>query len=137
MVHDRGRACADTCCVAVAVTHARMRAMIIDLLDREPCCWSAIAASGPAGLSSVLAEAPVDLVVVDGADFPTCCRDLSGVALDHVVVIGAQPDQAYEAAALAQGAGAWLPRDRVGEDLPGALNDVLARTHAHNTPKRA
>ena len=133
MVHDRGRVCAETCCVAVAVTHAHMRAMIIDLLDREPCCWSAIAVSDPASLPSVLAEAPVDLVVVDGADFPRCCRDLSGLALDHVVVIGAEPDRAYEAAAFAHGAGAWLPRDRVGEDLADALHGVLVGSHAQDT----
>ena len=39
-----------------------------------------------------------------------------------------------QAAALHSGAGAWLPRDRVGEDLSAALRDVLGRMQAHVTP---
>lgn len=120
--------------MAVVLTHPAMRAMIVELLDREAGCGSTIAVPGPDGLPALLAETPVDLIVVDGADFPACCRDrLAGFPLDHVVVIGAEPDDAYEAAALEQGAGAWLPRDHVGETLAATLHHVLGCTHEPRT----
>ena len=124
---DPGLGSSGTRRVAVAVTHAPMRAMIIELLDRDRNRWAAIAVPDPTNLPEAITDGSVDLVVVDGADFPACCCELLAFPLDHVVVIGTEPDPGYEAAALHDGAGAWLPRDRVGEDLSAALRDVLGR----------
>lgn len=128
-VHVRSR------CVAVCIAHNAMRAFIVELVDRERGCWSAIAVPDLAALPAVLAGAPVHLLVVDGANFPACCRDrLGGFPRDQVVVIGAEADDAYQAAAFAAGAGAWMPRDRVGQDLTAALRQVLAGNDARDTP---
>jgi len=125
---ERCPACVAPCRVAVAVTHPAMRTLIVELLDRDDDAWSVIAVADPDRLPAVFAEAPAELVVVDGADFPACCRDrLGAFRLDQVVVIGAEPGDAYRVAALHEGAGAWLPRDRVGEELVEALHDALAR----------
>ncbi len=132
---DRCPICVRAPCVAVAVTHPSMRALIVELLERVDHCGVVIAVSDPAGLPGALAETPVDLVIVDGADFPACCRErLSDFPLDRVVVIGAEPDAAYETAALRHGAGAWLAREDVGEDLQGALCQALGCSPRHGTP---
>jgi DNA-binding NarL/FixJ family response regulator len=102
--------------------HPMMRALIVALLHREPHCWCAIDVPALAGLPSVLSGSPVDLVVVDGVNFPACCSERAGAfPLGRVVVIGSESDDAYRVLALAQGAGAWLPRERVAEDLTAAL----------------
>ena len=121
--------------VAVAVTHPTMRALIIELLERA-CCIG-IAVPDPARLWAVVANATVALAIVDGANFPACCRDHHGdFALERVIVIGAEPDRAYETAALRHGAGAWISRDDVGDKLPIALAHILRRSAAkrHGRP---
>ena len=138
MAPNHWPACGRICRVAVAVTHPAMRTLIVELLDRDDAAWSVIAVSDPARLPAVFAEKPVDLVVVDGADFPACCRDrLGAFELDQVVVIGAEPGDAYRVAALHEGAGSWLPRDRVGEDLVDALHHTLGRAQDRRAPSGA
>ena len=58
------------------------------------------------------------VLVVDAADFPGCCRGrLAGLPRDRFVVVGREPGAAYRDLAASQGAGAWIPRERLGEDL--------------------
>ena len=104
-----------------------MRGLIVELLERHGT-GQTIAVAGPERLSALFADTIVDVLVVDGADFPGCCR--WRFPYERVVVIGAEPDAAYEALALRAGAGAWLPRDRVGEDLLTTLHHTLANPRA-------
>ncbi len=116
--------------VIVVVAHATLRRLIVELLERDQACWQLrTVAHRPDLAAAILAERP-DLVLVDAGDFPRCCRDaLGSFDLQHVVVIGPEPDAAYERAARRAGAGAWLPRDRVGEDLITCMCRALGCTH--------
>ena len=116
--------------VVVAVRHRALRSLIVELLHRDHACWHVRALTDPAALAGVLGDAPPDLVIVDAGDFPRCCRDsLGAFPASRVVVIGPEPDPAYERAARRGGAGAWLSQDRVGEDLSAAMRDALGCTH--------
>ena len=111
--------------VVVAVAHRAMRALIVDLLAAEHGCWAVSAVAGMAGLVGAITTQP-DLVVVDAADFAACCCGLLGsFPLDRVVVIGPEPDPAYRRATLDRGAGAWLSRDLVADELSAALRLAL------------
>lgn len=44
-----------------------------------------------------------------------------------MVVIGPEPDPGYQA--LANGAGAWIPRELVGEGLGPAMRTILGCVH--------
>lgn len=116
--------------VVVAVGHRALRSLIVELLHRDHACWHVRALSDPATLGAVVTDAPPDLVIVDAGDFPRCCRDLLGAfSPSRVVVIGPEPDPAYEHAARRSGAGAWLSQERVGEDLSAAMRAALHCTH--------
>ena len=107
--------------VVVAVAHRAMREFIVELLNREQGHWAVSAVCSVAELDDVVASYP-DLVVVDTADFAGCCRQLpTSFPLGRVIVIGPEPDPAYRQAALRRGAGAWLSRERVAEELCDAL----------------
>lgn len=123
--------CDGTPCVAVAVEHRGARKLIHALLDREAGCWQVCLLSAPpAQLPPGAEETEPDLVIVDAGDFPRCCRDLLGdYPRQRVVVIGPEPDPAYERAARRAGAGAWLSRDRIAEELPAAMRAALGCTH--------
>lgn len=110
--------------------HPAMLRFTRALLEREYGCWVAAEARSGATLAAVLDRLTPDLLVVDGADFPVCC----GSAVTHtgsgrVIVIGPEPDPAYRAAALGNGAAAWIPRERVGEDLGAEMRRVLGCVH--------
>lgn len=123
--------CAGTPSVAVAVAHRGLRKLIVELLERDHACWQVDAIIDRADLARRIAASPPDLVIVDASDFPRCCRELLGsFPAQRVVVIGPEPDPAYEHAARAGGAGAWLASDRVGEDLSDCVRDALGCTHA-------
>ena len=123
--------CAGTPTVLVAVAHRTLRALTVELLEREHGCWDVQALEVPSDLARALTSAPPDLVVVDAADFPRCCRDaLDGFPPDRVIVVGPEPDPAYERAARRSGAGAWLARDRVAEDLSAGMRAALGCSHA-------
>jgi len=116
--------------VVVAVGHRALRSLTVELLERDHACWRVLAAPDSATLAAVLAEARPDLLIVDAGDFPRCCRDLLGAfPPERVVVIGPEPDPAYERAARGRGAGAWLSQDRVGEDLSSAMRAALGCAH--------
>jgi hypothetical protein len=69
-------------------------------------------------------------MVVDVADFPVCCRAaLTRIAAGRIIVVGPEPDPSYQEVALAHGAAAWIPRDRVGDDLAAEMRRVLGWVH--------
>lgn len=105
-----------------------MRRLILDLLNREHGCWKACLLTGE--LASAVHDLDPDLVIVDGADFPRCCRDqLAGYRRDRIVVVGPEPDVAYMAVALHQGAGAWVARDDVADRLGTEMRRALGCHH--------
>ncbi len=127
--------------VVVAVAHYVMRALIVDLLDRG--FWAVSAVDSLSELGHVASAHP-DLVIVDTGDFESCCRELpESLALNRLIVVGPEPDPAYRQAALSRGAGAWLSRDCVAEDLGDALRSALVRARvacpvaAQRTPESA
>lgn len=110
--------------VVVAVPHRAMRELIVELLNRDRDHWIVSAVESLSELDSNALSSP-DLVIVDTADFAGCCRRLPAtLALARVVVIGPEPDPAYRHAALHCGAGAWLSRERVAEELCDALRSA-------------
>jgi DNA-binding NarL/FixJ family response regulator len=122
--------CAGAPSVSVAVAHRGLRELIVELLERDHGCWNLDAVNERADLAARLATAQPDLVIVDARDFPRCSRELLGsFPAERVVVIGPEPDPAYEHAARSGGAGAWLARDRVGEDLSACMRAALGCTH--------
>ena len=130
--------CAGTPTVLVAVAHPAVRELTVELLRREHGCWQVRALAEPAALGRALAEASPDLLVIDAPDFARCCRDvLNGFPPERVVVVGPEPDLAYERAAHRAGAGAWLPRDRVAEDLSAGMRVALGCTHGPCPPQEA
>lgn len=103
-----------------------MRGLIVDLLKRDGGRWVVSAIDSVSKLSDISPLCP-DLVVVDIADFAAVHQQLAAhFAIDRVVVIGPEPDPAYRQAAMSRGTGAWLSRERVGEDLCDALHSTLA-----------
>lgn len=105
-----------------------MRRLILDLLDREHGCWKACLLAGE--LDDAVHDLEPELVIVDGADFPRCCRgQLDDYPCDRIVVIGPEPDTAYQAAALRQGAGAWVARDDIADRLSAEMRGALGCTH--------
>ncbi len=112
--------------VVLVVAHEAMRALIVDLLNLDGGHWVVSAVDGVAALGDDVSSHP-DLVVIDTADFAGCCRRLpASFPLGRVIVIGPEPDPAYRQAALHRGAGAWLSRECVAEELC----DALCSSHA-------
>ena len=116
--------------VLVAMRHPAMLRLTRELLEREFGCWVVTEVRTGRALARALERAHPDLMVIDAGDFPSCCLAALAVIPRHrVVVIGPEPDPAYQAAALTNGAGAWLPRDRVADDLGRAMRDILGCRH--------
>lgn len=81
-------------------------------------------------LVAAIERAHPDLVIVDSVDFPACCQAaLRALPSERVIVIGPEPDRAYRSRALALGAGGWVCRDHVGEELSGAMREALGCRH--------
>ena len=111
--------------VVLVVAHRAMRALIVELLRRDHACWTVSAIDSVSEIDA--ASSHPDLVVVDTADFATVRRQLPPTfTFARVVVIGPEPDPAYRQAAVHFGAGAWLSRDRIAEELCAALRSALA-----------
>ncbi len=112
--------------VVVAIPHRAMRELIVELLNCDGDHWAVSAVDSVSELDDIASSYP-DLVIVDTADFAGCCRRLpAALALARVVVIGPEPDRAYRQAALHCGAGAWLSRERIAEELCDALRSAHA-----------
>lgn len=123
--------------VVLVVVHRGMRELIGELLQRDRGCWSVSAIDRVSDIDHDASSQP-DLMIVDTADFATVRRHLpQALALARVVVIGPEPDTAYRRSALQCGAGAWLSRDRVGEELCDALRSAYARaSESRQTPTK-
>ena len=122
--------------VVVAVAHRGMQRLIVELLNRDLDAWVVSAVDSVSDLDHA-ASPKADLLIVDTGDFPAVRRQLPpNFTLARIVVIGPEPDPAYRLAALRRGAGAWLSRDRVAEDLCGALRSVLATLIAPASDRR-
>ena len=112
--------------VAVAIAHSAMHRLVVDLLKRDHGRWVVSAVDDVSDLGSADSAHP-DLLIVDTADFAACCRRLpASLPPGRVIVIGPEPDPAYRQAALRGGAGAWLSRECVAEELCDALCSAQA-----------
>lgn len=113
--------------VLVAMAHATMRALTCEVLKRG-CGWRvAGVADDVAMLADAIARYHPDLVVLDTAVFPgRYMSALRRFPARRMVVVGPEPDDWYRAAALSGGAGGWVPRERVGDDLGAEVCRVLA-----------
>jgi DNA-binding NarL/FixJ family response regulator len=121
--------------VLVVMRHPAMLRFTRQLLERECECWVATEVRSGPSLARALDELTPDLLVIDAADFPSCCL----AALDHiprerVIVIGPELDKAYRAVALANGAGGWLAREEVADKLSGEMHRVLGCRHLGPRP---
>jgi DNA-binding NarL/FixJ family response regulator len=117
--------------VLVAVRHPSMRRLTRQLLDREHRCWTARELGPTEPLDAGLSRVAPDLLVVDSGDFPACCAgQLGAFPPGRVIVIGPEPLAAYRHAALAGSAGAWLPREAIGDELSVAMRRILGCSHA-------
>ena len=122
--------CDGTPRVLVAMRHPAMRRFTRQLLERCYHCWVATIIDSGQPLDQMLGTTQADLVVIDAADFAGCCRRALDRAVPaRIVVIGPESDASYRSAALAAGAAAWIPRERVGEDLGPAMRQALGCLH--------
>lgn len=122
--------CDATPVVLVALRHPVMRRWTEELLAAEHGCWEVVQMAAGELLVDAIGRIRPDLVVVDESDFPSCCR----VALDRmppgrVMVVGPEPDAGYRSLAMANGAGGWVSRDHVGDQLSAAMRDTLGCRH--------
>ena len=129
--------CDGTPRVLIVVRHPAMLRFTRELLEREFGCWVASEACTGPRVGRLLQRHAPDVIVIDAADFPACCLGaFAEFPRERVIVIGPEPDASYRAAALTSGAGAWLPRERVGEDLSRELRRVLGCVHDPCPPGR-
>lgn len=123
-------------CILVVMRHPGMLRFTRELLRREFGCWAATEAHQDERLATTLERVTPDLMVVDAGSFPNCClAALDRIDRSRVIVIGPEPDESYRSAALAAGAGAWLPRDRVADELASEMRRLLGCTHAPCPPR--
>jgi DNA-binding NarL/FixJ family response regulator len=114
--------------VLVAISHPDMRRLTLDVLTREHGCWSAAPLQGE--LRDALERLAPDLAVVDAAAFPACCNESSrSYPSCRVIVVGPEPDPAYREAALRLGAGGWVARDHIADDLTSTMRVALGCPH--------
>ncbi len=104
--------------VLVAIDHPTMRALTGELLARDGACRVTKVKSDDQALAAAIDSDHPDLVILDTREFPNCCPTALGRCLAaQVIVIGPEAEDLYRAAALAAGAGAWVARERIGDDL--------------------
>ena len=124
--HEAGLACDLVPTVLVAIRHPVMCRWTGELLAAEHGRWAVVQPRAGEMLVDAIDRAHPDLVIVDSADFPACCQAaLRALPSKRVIVIGPEPDRAYRSRALALGAGGWVCRDHVGEELSGAMRSAL------------
>lgn len=116
--------------VLVALTHPMMRRFTLELLDRDHACWSAEALDGDDVLRAVQCQRP-DLVILDASAFSAChCAEGCDFPWGRMVVVGPERDLDYRAVVLGHGAGGWVARDDVAEQLSAAMRAALGCTHS-------
>jgi DNA-binding NarL/FixJ family response regulator len=130
MTSSRCPVCDENPRVLVAMRHPAMLRFTRELLERECGCWVATEVRTGEALAATLDRLSPDLLVIDAADFPACCREaLAHIPRNRVIVVGPEPDPSYRSAALAAGVAGWVPRDRVGDDLATEMRRALGCTH--------
>lgn len=123
------RVCSGSPSVVLEVANPTLRRLIVELLERDCVCWQVRSVGDPTDFAAAIATEVPDLVILDTRDATRCCRDSPHHArCQRVIVIGPEPDAAYERAAQRAGASAWLPRDRLGDDLTDCMCRVLGCT---------
>lgn len=116
--------------VLVALRHPVMRRWTEELLATEHGCWDVTEMNRDELLVDAIARIRPDLVVVDDSDFPSCCQAaLDRMPPERVMVVGPEPDAAYRTLAITNGAGGWVSRDQVGDDLSSAMRAALGCGH--------
>ena len=116
--------------VLVGIRHPVMRRWTIELLDADHGCWTVAQPRAGELLVDAIERNHPELVVVDSADFPACCQArLDALPPDRVVVIGPEPDRAFRDQAFARGAGGWVCRDHIGEELSAVMRAALGCQH--------
>jgi DNA-binding NarL/FixJ family response regulator len=111
------------------MTHPTMRRYVCDLIERGCRCWLATTIPEPGPLHDVITNLHPDAIVLEAAQFPQCCPAIGDTfPISHIVVIGPYPDDAYRDAAYAAGAGAWIPRDRLPDELVHELHRIIGLT---------
>lgn len=116
--------------VLVAIRHPVMRRWTGELLAAEHGCWTVTQPGRSELLRDAIARVRPELVVVDAVDFPACCRAaLRALPPQRVIVVGPEPDRAYRSQALGRGAGGWVCRDHLGEELSAAMRAALGCRH--------
>lgn len=122
--------------VLVALRHEVMRRWTEELLSAEHGCWAATKPARGELLADAIARTWPDLVIVDEVDFPACCRAaLDRLPPDRVIVIGPEPDAAYETLARSRGAGGWVCRDHVAQELSAAMRAAMGCRHEPCPPR--
>lgn len=121
--------------VLVAIRHPVMRRWTGELLGAERGSWTVIEPRSSEMLADAIRRVRPALVIVDSIDFPACCQAaLRTLPPEHVIVIGPEPDRAYRSRALALGAGGWVCRDHVGDELTAAIRTAIGCRHHPSAP---
>jgi DNA-binding NarL/FixJ family response regulator len=116
--------------VLVGIRHSVMRRWTVELLETEHGCWTVAQPQAGELLVDAIDRHHPELVVVDSADFPACCRAaLDALPPERVIVIGPEPDRAFRDQAMARGAAGWVCRDHIGEELSAAMRAALGCRH--------
>lgn len=109
-----------------AIRHPYMRRWSEELLDTESGCWTLARTDGTEMVADAIRRCAPAVVVVDTIDFPACCQAaLNSLPPERVIVVGPEPDPAYRSAAVSLGAGGWVSRDHLGDELAAALRTAL------------
>ncbi len=115
--------------VLVALSHPMMRRFTLELLERDHACWDAHGLDDDDVLRAVQ-HGCADLVILDASTFSTChCADACEFPCGRMVVVGPERDLDYRAVVLGHGAGGWVARDDVAEQLSAAMRQALGCTH--------
>lgn len=123
---DRSRGCGVCPCVLIAIAHPVMRRLILELLNRDQGSWTAILLD--ADLASALRSFCPDLVILDSVDLSRFGDDrMVGFSRSRIVVVGPEPDVAHRNPALGRGAGAWVARDEIADQLAPAMRRALVQ----------
>lgn len=108
-----------------------MRRLIITLLQRDCGCLAIDLQTPQAGADrreiGLQDAATADIVVIDAAAFNAGDQERETAESPSVIVIAPAPDTEYRRSALERGAHGWIPRERVGDDLPSEIDRILAR----------
>lgn len=112
--------------VLIAIRHTSMRRLTCRVVERDCPGWTVEALREGELLVDAVARVQPDVLVVDTGDFPACCHaTLSAFPPDRVIVVGPEPEAAYRMAALSDGAGGWVARDGIAQDVAPALRTLL------------